>query len=1032
MNVEIETSKESLAVNDFEQRLVEKLKSYHFNPDLYPNQRLEWFEGQAKYRYFHQNLYQYLKEYQVDKEFQYFINLLVHYVESYHHLVALELGEIHYSKPTQEIVDYYYSHHQKEALKSILKKIRIFIINYPNINDLYLPNYGIGQGGILTTIIVLDNIEMAKVVCQENIMNFPNQLRDAFYNLIDLQYCPKEEHTHKKKYNVFDCKKIIEEYSDNYLAEIVYFNSLVFEKIKEKHIAFDPRTRFTWFSSAIVEKAISFILDQAIEKNDEKLYQSKVMLYLLRYFNVIVGSDAINRYDFIRMIAKYIPMAHKKNLLTAEMIEALEHKLKFDEINSSALPPKKSEQLQTKIKDIIADFKQKQTLNETGQDENQFLFENYQVPFSRISASVSIFVGGNQQKIAWTDHLQAEFDALEGQEKADWLAFWQHIDSTTAKKPTQKWLKEAEKIFNTSVKNSYQENVIRWIELIIKQSPKDTRPFDSKNENTLKGLLWFGLFVQAQQKEFLELVTKFAQFCYRKIYGVGAASAVVGNICLFILSKKGFDGLAKLSFLQKKIRYELGQKVIRQALTEAAQENSLTTEQLKDVVCEDFEFEQGKLTQVTKWSSHDLVLQCMGDKRCDVTIYDSQTQQCVEKEPKGFKTASAVKDLKKQAKLITDVLNVESLRLEDAMMNQRQWTYAFWQTYILDHGLLGWLAQKLIWQLHYNDQVINVLYIQGQWLNAQAETIDIQPEQVATLNLWHPINSTAEEVKAWRALLTEREILQSFKQAFREVYVLTPAEINAETQSLRFAYHYLKQSQFKAIANGKKWHYDIQGGWDNCNVPVRYFEEDKVQAVLNVETPHGHELVSSTGVYLYIKTQEIYFAQQGQRLKLIDVPKMVLSEAMRDIDYFIQGCSIGLDLSLELSGFPDEMHQYYSNASRQASKSQVVQNRHDALDLIVSKLAIAAQCRLDEQFIYVDGKIKQYKIHLATGHIFMSPNDQYLCIVPEKTLEKAKSSHLFLPFEDDVMLSLILSKVLLLSQDDQIQDELITKQMQAA
>ncbi|WP_445535910.1 DUF4132 domain-containing protein [Acinetobacter sp. G18] len=770
-------------------------------------------------------------------------------------------------------------------------------------------------------------------------------------------------------------------------------------------------------------------------KEQRKIFfRADILLKFLVHFNLI-RKKIYWENDLVKYIVDAFKFLGKNNNITQDLIHVIENKVDFNlrECVIVGFTSKRLEHIQQQIDDLIVQAKIQKMSVENGQDKSQFIFEHYQLPFSNFSASVSIFtMGGNQRSVHWANELQTEFEALQGQEKADWLALWQHIDSTSSKKPSQKWLKQAEKIFNTSVKNSYQENVIHWIELIIKQSPKDTRPFDSKNENTLKGLLWFGLFLPNEQKEFLELVTQFAQFCYRKIYGVGAASAVVGNICLFILSKKGFAGLAKLSFLQKKIRYELGQKVIRQALNDVAQENNLTIEQLKDVVCEDFEFEQGKSIHTTRWSDYDLVLQCMSDKRCDILIYEAQTQQYIDKEPKGFKTSSSVKDLKKQVKLVSDVLNVESLRLEDAMISQRQWDYNFWQTYILNHGLLGWLAQKLIWKLHIADQTVHAMYIHGQWLNAQAEILDIQPEQVVTLSLWHPIDSNSDEVKAWRVFLAEREILQSFKQAFREVYVLTPAEINAEIKSLRFAYHYLKQSQFKAIANGRKWHYDIQGGWDNWNVPVRHFVEADIQAILNIETPQGNELVGSNGVYLYIKTQEIYFSRQGKSLNFVDMPKLVFSEAMRDVDYFIQGCSIGLDLSLELSGFPDEMQQYYHNVYRQPSKSQVVQARHDALDLIVSKLPIAGQCRLDEQFIYVDGKVKQYKIHLTTGHIFMSPNDQYLCIVPEKTVEKSKQSHLFLPFEDDAMLSLILSKVLLLSQDEQIQDELITRQIKAA
>ena len=41
----------------------------------------------------------------------------------------------------------------------------------------------------------------------------------------------------------------------------------------------------------------------------------------------------------------------------------------------------------------------------------------------------------------------------------------------------------------------------------------------------------------------------------------------------------------------------------------------------------------------------------------------------------------------------------------------------------------------------------------------------------------------------------------------------------------------------------------------------------------------------------------------------------------------------------------------------------------------------------------------------------MSLNDHYLCIVPEKRLQDISLQHIFLPFEDDEMLSLILSKI---------------------
>ena len=57
----------------------------------------------------------------------------------------------------------------------------------------------------------------------------------------------------------------------------------------------------------------------------------------------------------------------------------------------------------------------------------------------------------------------------------------------------------------------------------------------------------------------------------------------------------------------------------------------------------------------------------------------------------------------------------------------------------------------------------------------------------------------------------------------------------------------------------------------------------------------------------------------------------------------------------------------------------------------------------------------------------MEPNDQYLCIVPNRKIDK--TNQLFLPFEGDQLLSIIVSKALLLASDDQIKDPVILEQL---
>lgn len=64
---------------------------------------------------------------------------------------------------------------------------------------------------------------------------------------------------------------------------------------------------------------------------------------------------------------------------------------------------------------------------------------------------------------------------------------------------------------------------------------------------------------------------------------------------------------------------------------------------------------------------------------------------------------------------------------------------------------------------------------------------------------------------------------------------------------------------------------------------------------------------------------------------------------------------------------------------------------------------------------------------MGRGNILMEPNDQYLCIVPNRSDKQGEK--VFLSFEGDNMLSIILSKALLLSDDQKITDPTITKQL---
>ena len=79
----------------------------------------------------------------------------------------------------------------------------------------------------------------------------------------------------------------------------------------------------------------------------------------------------------------------------------------------------------------------------------------------------------------------------------------------------------------------------------------------------------------------------------------------------------------------------------------------------------------------------------------------------------------------------------------------------------------------------------------------------------------------------------------------------------------------------------------------------------------------------------------------------------------------------------------------------------------------------------------VRGSRATYRVHLTSGSIHLQPGG-YLCVVPA-SFGGPTHQQLFLPFADeDAMTSVILSKVLLLNDDEHITDPVILAQLPAA
>ena len=107
----------------------------------------------------------------------------------------------------------------------------------------------------------------------------------------------------------------------------------------------------------------------------------------------------------------------------------------------------------------------------------------------------------------------------------------------------------------------------------------------------------------------------------------------------------------------------------------------------------------------------------------------------------------------------------------------------------------------------------------------------------------------------------------------------------------------------------------------------------------------------------------------------------------------------------------------------------MAKTRKAVLEKLLPRLKIKEIAHIEGKFLIVQGKLRTYKIHIGSTNILMEPNDQYLCIVPSRK-KNTQTDKLFLPFEGDRGLSVVLSKAFLLAADDKITDSTIISQIQ--
>ena len=664
---------------------------------------------------------------------------------------------------------------------------------------------------------------------------------------------------------------------------------------------------------------------------------------------------------------------------------------------------------------------------------------------------------------AWSDALNAGIGKLPAAKQQAWIELLRHLLTATSARPSAKWLKTAEKLVDTLGAKAVTASLEQWLPLVSKgqtvrrpglytgdvRGEADT--INEENANCLRGMLWIVPALKSPQT-LARIVTSVALSAYKKVPGVGPRAVKVGNAAVYALSEMASpEAVGQLAMLKVRVKFGTAQKEIEKAFTAAAEALSMPRDQIEEMGVPSYGLEEvGRRRE----EFGECVAEMVVDGR-DVELKWSKEGKSLKSVPAKVKAEhkEELKELQTAATDIAAMLPAQVERIDSLFLLQKRWPLSVWRERYLDHPLVGTIARRLIWNF---GEGVTGMFHDGAIVN-----VDDEPLQLADgahVELWHPIGRPMDDVLAWRTFLERHQLRQPFKQAHRELYVLTDAERRTNTYSNRFAAHVLRQHQFNALCANRGWKNKLRLMVDDSYTPAsRELPQWGLRAEFWIEgigDGYGTD-TNDSGAYLRIATDQVRFYRTGaaqnyahaggggyttgaadagqaninEPIALDQVPPLVLSEIMRDVDLFVGVASVGNDPTWQ-DGGPGGRYQTYWQSYSFGELTETAKTRKAVLERLVPRLKIAAKCAISDKFLVVRGEIRTYKIHLGSGNILMEPNDQYLCIVPDRSsVGRGGAESVLLPFEGDNTLSIILSKAFLLADDRKIKDATITRQI---
>jgi hypothetical protein len=648
-------------------------------------------------------------------------------------------------------------------------------------------------------------------------------------------------------------------------------------------------------------------------------------------------------------------------------------------------------------------------------------------------------VDGDQQpspgRGPWSQIVFHEIEGLDDITRSGWLGLLEHCHAVEQAAPGPKWMDRSRELIGALNEQEAVATMLRWLALgpTPGQPPEARSPVEDSSYQ--KGIvLCVGL---SETSQAATAIGDFGIACLRKVPLLGAVSQKVGFACIQALGgMQCKEAVSQLTRIRAKVKYSTARRLIEKSLLLAAERSGVTVGELEDISVPRYPLDAAGIAETQ-----------IGDCVAAVRLCEDgrvvTTWRNVSGKPLKSVPAHIRKSFPKKVRLVTTLAKEieqscysQRVRVESFLLSPRDIPLAHWRRYFVDHPLLGFLGRKLIWVFSDGQGWERA----GIWTDGEVRDSGGKLANLAramTVRLWHPLSYSAAEVQRWRARVFTTGVRQPFRQAFREFYQVTDDE-RQTLYSNRFAGAMLRQHQFASLCKARGWNYQLMGsGFDGTNVPNKNLEHWNMHAEFYVDLPpdRAHALrrsslaeQSGAGINVFIGSDQVRFYRERHEIPVDDVPAIVYSEIMRDVDLFTTVCAVGDDETWSDQG--ERGIGIFAGRLKTRDFSVVTALRAEVLSRVLPHTPIAARCKLTKSSLEIRGQLGTYHIQLGWGGALLATDSVTRWLkIPQALLDSVSIDLTGIPIDLDPRSELILRKAHILADDWKIDSPELVRQL---